>query len=93
MGVVFLAHPQNMITCMNPSMEMVLLINNARVGFAWQSINKCVLLIIMIIGLESYPLHDELLQMCRATGLEAIATDSGLLKNGEISGLKDYSSK
>lgn len=43
------------------------------------------------IGIE-YPLHDELLQMCRATGLEAIATDSGIIKNGEISVLKDYSS-
>lgn len=40
-----------------------------------------------------YPLHDELLQMCRANGLEAIATDSGIIKNGEISVLKDYSTR
>ena len=38
------------------------------------------------------PLHDELLQMCRATGIEDIAKDSGIIKNGEIAVLKDYSS-
>jgi hypothetical protein len=29
--------------------------------------------------------------MCRATGIEDIAKDSGLIKNGEIAVLKDYS--
>lgn len=36
------------------------------------------------------PLHDELLQMCRATGIEDIAKEAGVIKNGEIPVLKDY---
>eukprot|EP01112_Ceratiomyxa_fruticulosa_P002142 TRINITY_DN1226_c0_g1_i4.p1 TRINITY_DN1226_c0_g1~~TRINITY_DN1226_c0_g1_i4.p1 ORF type:complete len:456 (+),score=100.76 TRINITY_DN1226_c0_g1_i4:255-1622(+) len=38
------------------------------------------------------PLHEEMLQMCRESGLEVIAKDSGLIKNGEIAQLKEYPS-
>jgi len=36
-------------------------------------------------------LQDEILQLCRETGIESIAKEVGVIKNGEVPALKEYS--
>lgn len=34
--------------------------------------------------------HDEILLICRDTGLESLATETGLIQSGEVAGLRNY---
>lgn len=44
-----------------------------------------------MIALTGDPLQDDLLQLCRETGIEDIAKEAGVIRNGEIPALKEYS--
>jgi len=38
-------------------------------------------------------LHDELLSLMRSSGMESIAKEAGVIKNGSIPGLKEYNTR
>ena len=46
-----------------------------------------------MIALTGDPLQDDILQLCRESGIEDIAKEVGVIRNGEIPVLKDYSGK